>query len=136
MVNEDSFMRRWVKDCRNKKIRMMSIEVNNLGKISCCLSSGFHKMRRNRSMSVHIVPQIHCTRLILIDFNFQKCTRKFTWSGSRRSYLLGTQPLSALEVFQSLLLILATNLPGLDPNFQRWEPRKLIKIFLSARENC
>ena len=31
IVNEDSFMRRWVKDCRNKKIRMMSIEVYKLG---------------------------------------------------------------------------------------------------------
>ena len=39
------------------------------------------------------------------------------------------RPLSALEVFQSLL---ATNLLRLDPHFQRWELRKLIKILKQA----
>ena len=41
-------------------------------------------------MSVHNILQIDCTRSILIDFNFQKCTWKFTWSGSQNSDLLGT----------------------------------------------
>ena len=38
------------------------------------------------------------------------------------------RPLSALEVIQSLL---ATNLPGLDPHFQRWELKKVTSGILT-----
>ena len=66
MVNKESYMCWWVKDCRNKKICVMSIEVYNLGKIPRCLGRGFHKMRRDISMSVHNVLQTHFMRSILL----------------------------------------------------------------------
>ena len=109
-------------------------------------------MRRNTMQYIHVLLQIHCTTSILIDFNFQKCTQKFTWSGSRNSNLLRTPTpsLVRLECYTGRKnLELELEVIGLIPptetgkiekwNFDHWEmrvhhfaPLKLIEWLLTS----